>query len=507
MMDILNHLGQGFAVALTPLNLVWLVLGSALGTVLGMLPGLGPSTGIALLLPLTFGMRPDTALIAMCAIYYGAMFGGSRSSILLNVPGDGAAVASCFDGYPMARKGQAEAALAISAIASFIGGLLAILAFVFVALPVARFALKFGPPEYFVLMVFALAATAAISKAALLKGVLSLVFGLMLTTVGLDFQSGVPRFTFGIQEMQMGVDFVVVIIGIYGISEVFENLEHIAQAVVKPVQTQFGRIWISMEQWKRSIWPILRQTPVGFFVGVLPGAGGTIAALMAYNNEKQISKHPEEFGQGAIEGLAAPEAANNACSVGAMIPMMTLGVPGSGTTAVMLGALLILGLQPGPLLFEQHPDVAWGVIASMFLGNVACAFINIPLAGLLVRVLAVPPRILYPLVVALAFLGVYTINFSLADFVLLTVLGFVGYLMKKFKVPTAPLILASVVGQSMEQSFRQSLMLSDGSLGIFFHSPIALTLWTLAILSVAWPFLSEARAKRKKETPPEIPME
>ncbi len=507
MGEILSHLAHGFSVAFTTTNILWLVAGSALGTVLGMLPGLGPTTGIALLLPLTFGMEPATALIAMSAIYYGAMFGGSRSSILLNVPGDGAAVASCFDGYPMARKGRAEAALAISAIASFIGGLIAIVAFVLIALPMARFALKFGPPEYFVLMIFALAATAAISKEALLKGLVAMAFGLLLTTVGLDHQAGTPRFTFGITELQTGIDFVVVIIGIYGIGEVFENLEHIARAAVKPVQTKFGRIWITMEDWRRSFWPMIRQTPVGFLIGILPGAGGTIAALMAYNNEKQLSKHPEEFGEGAIEGLAAPEAANNACSVGAMIPMLTLGVPGSGTTAVMLGALLILGLQPGPLLFEQHPDVAWGIIASMFLGNVVCAFINIPLAGLLVRVLSVPPRILYPMVVSVAFLGVYTINFSVVDFVLLTGLGFVGYLMKKFKVPSAPLILASVVGQSMEQSFRQSMMLSDGQIGIFFASPITLVLWVLAIGSIAWPFVSDYRARKRKEKSADIPID
>lgn len=497
MGDTLAHLLNGFAVALTPYNVLWLVLGAALGTVLGMLPGLGPTTGIALLLPLTFTMPPATALIAMSAIYYGAMFGGSRSSILLNVPGDGAAVASCFDGYPMAVQGRAEAALAISAIASFIGGLIATIGFVLIALPMARFALKFGPAEYFVLMIFALAATAAISKAALLKGLIAMVFGLMLTTVGLDFQSGTARFTFGLDELQGGIDFVIVIIGVFGIGEVFENLEHIARDMARPVQTQFGRIWITMEDWKRSFWPILRQTPVGFVIGILPGAGGTIAALMSYNNEKQLSKHPEEFGHGAIEGLAAPEAANNACSVGAMIPMLTLGVPGSGTTAIMLGALLILGLQPGPLLFEQHADIAWGVIASMFLGNVVCAVINIPLAGLLVRVLAVPGRILYPLIVALAFLGVYTINFAVMDFVLLTILGFIGYLMKKFKVPSAPLILASVVGEMMESTYRQAMMLSDGSLGVFFGSAICLVLWVLAIGSIAWPFISEARAKKK----------
>ena len=507
MGEILTQLSHGFSVALTFTNVLWMTIGAALGTVLGMLPGLGPTTGIALLLPMTFGMEPATALIAMSAIYYGAMFGGSRSSILLNVPGDGAAVASCFDGYPMAQKGRAEAALAISAIASFIGGLIATVAFVLIALPMARFALKFGPAEYFVLMIFALAATAAISKEAIVKGLIAMAIGLMFTTVGLDHQSGMPRFTFGITELQTGIDFVVVIIGIYGIGEVFENLEHIAKAVVKPVQTKFGKIWITMEDWKRSFWPIIRQTPVGFLIGILPGAGGTIAALMAYNNEKQISKRSHEFGEGAIEGLAAPEAANNACSVGAMIPMLTLGVPGSGTTAIMLGALLILGLQPGPLLFQQHPDVAWGIIASMFLGNVVCAFINIPLAGLLVRVLSVPPRILYPLIVSIAFLGVYTINFSAVDFVILTILGFVGYLMKKFKIPAAPLILASVVGEMMESSFRQSMMLSDGSFGIFFSSTITNVLWLLAIGSIAWPFISDYLARRKKEHTVDIPLE
>lgn len=498
-MEAIQNLIQGFSVAASPLNIIWMISGAFLGTVLGMLPGIGPSTGVALLLPLTFAMKPETALITMCAIYYGAMFGGSRSSILLNVPGDGAAVASCFDGYPMARNGQAEAALAISAIASFIGGLISTIIFVFLALPVARFALKFGPPEYFALMVFALAATASISKEALLKGLLSLLLGLMITTVGIDLQSGVHRFTFGVMELQTGIDFVVVIIGIYGIGEVFKNFETIGSAGARAIQSKFKRIWITMEQWKKSIVPILRQTPVGFLIGVLPGAGGTIAAMMAYNNEKQLSKEPERFGKGAIEGLAAPEAANNAASVGALIPMMTLGVPGSGTTAIMLGALMILGLQPGPLLFQQHPEVAWGVIASMFLGNIVCAIINLPLAGLLVRVLSVPPRILYPLIVALAFMGVYTINFSVVDFYLLVIFGIIGYFMKKYKVPTAPLILAVVVGSSMEQSFRQSLMLSDGSLKIFFRSGISVALLILAAVSIIYPFLSDwIKEKRQR---------
>ena len=494
---VLSNLMFGFSVALQPMNIVMMVFGSTLGTVLGMLPGLGPSTGIALLLPLTFTMKPEMALIAMCSVYYGAMFGGSRSSILLNIPGDGAAVASCFDGYPMAQQGRAEAALAISAIASFIGGLISSIAFVAVALPVARFALRFGPPEYFVLMIFALAATAAISKEALLKGFVSMLIGLMLTTVGIDLQSGVQRFTFGSVELLSGIDFVVVIIGVYGIGEILKEFQTIRMKGEAHVQRKFGRIWISWEDWKRCWLPILRQTPIGFFIGVLPGAGGTIAAMMAYNNEKQLSKHPEEFGKGAIEGLAAPEAANNACSIGAMIPMFTLGVPGSGTTAVMLGALMIYGLQPGPLLFQNNPEIAWGVIASLFLANVVCAIINIPLAGPLVRILAVPPRVLYPLVVVMAFMGVYTINYSAMEFVLLTGLGLLGYFMKCYKIPTAPLILAVVVGSSMEQSFRQSLLLSDGSGAIFFRSGICNILWLLAVLSVAWPFISDWLKQRK----------
>ncbi len=496
-METLQLLMSGFASALTPLNIMWVLAGSALGTVLGMLPGLGPTTGIALLMPLTFTMAPDTALVTMCAIYYGAMFGGSRSSILLNVPGDGAAVASCFDGYPMCLNGEGEAALAISAIASFIGGLIATIAFVVIAVPVARFALKFGPPEYFMLMCFALAATAAISKEAMLKGLLSMSLGLMIATVGIDPQSGAIRFTFGIPALQTGIDFVIVIIGVYGLGEVFHNMEHIKSDLGVKVQSKFGRIWVSMEQFKRCWWPMIRQTPVGFFVGVLPGAGATIAALMAYNNEKQLSKNPENFGKGEIVGLAAPEASNNACSVGALIPMMTLGVPGSGTTAVMLGALMILGLQPGPLLFQQHADIAWTVIASMFIGNIICAFINIPLASLLVRVLAVPTKILYPVIVAMALIGVYTINFSTLDFVLLVIFGLIGYFMKKYKVPTSPLILAVVVGVSMEQSFRQSMMLSGGDISILFRSAICWVLFFLTIFSVVWPFVSDWNKKKK----------
>lgn len=487
---VLSHLLDGFIVALTPENIFWVTLGGILGTIIGMLPGLGPATGVAVLLPLTYTMGPIAALITMAGVYYGAMFGGSRSSILINTPGDGAAIAATFDGYPMAQNGRAEAALAMSAIASFIGGTIATVIMTTVATPVAKFALKFGPAEYFILMVFALSATASLSKGNLIKGFISMILGLMISTVGIDAQSGVERFTFGIIELQTGIDFLVVIIAMYALGEVFKTFQILKEGK-KKMQTKFSKIWITKEDWKRSMWPILRSTPIGFFVGALPGAGGTMASLMAYNNEKQLSKHSEEFGKGAIEGLAAPEAANNAASVGALIPMLTLGIPGSGTTAVMMGALLMLGLQPGPMLFQQHPDIAWGLIASMFVGNVILAVINIPLAGLLVRLLAIPPKILYPIVLGLAFVGTYAIGYSTVDFYLLVIFGLIGYFMEKADIPSAPLILAVIVGNSMEQSFRQALTISNGSFQIFTTSTISIMLIILTILSIVYPLFKD----------------
>lgn len=496
-MDLAGYLWQGLMIALQPINIWWVTLGGVLGTIIGMLPGLGPATGVALLLPLTYTMGPVGALITMGGVYYGAMFGGSRASILINTPGDGAAIAATFDGYPMALQGRAEAALAISAIASFIGGLLATVAMALISLPVARFALKFGPAEYFMLFVFALSATAALTEEGkMLKGFLSMFLGLMIATVGIDGQSGVKRFTFGILELEGGIDFLVIIMAIFALGEVFKSFKHIREGK-KKMQTKFGRIWISWEDWKRSWLPILRSAPLGFFIGALPGAGGTMASLMSYTNEKQFSKHPEEFGKGAIEGLAAPESANNAASVGAMIPMLTLGVPGSGTTAVMMGALMILGLQPGPLLFQKQPDVVWGLIMSMFVGNIILAIVNIPLAGALVRVLAVPPKILYPIVTGLTFVGVYAIGSSVVDFYLLAIFGVVGYVLSFADVPMSPLILAAIVGGTMEQSFRRALTLSNGNPKIFFGSPLCIILFVLIVLSIVYPVIKQRRKKQQ----------
>lgn len=498
MAEIFANLFDGFLVAVQPYHLLLVTFGGILGTIVGMLPGLGPATGVAVLLPITFTMGPTAAIITMCGVYYGAMFGGSRSSILINTPGDGAALAATFDGYPMAMKGKAESALAISAIASFIGGIIAVIFMVFVATPVARFALKFGSAEYFMLMVAALVMTSSMSKGNMLKGIIATGIGLMISTVGIDAQSGVQRFTFGVLELQTGIDFLVVIIAIYALGEVFKSFKTLKDGT-KKAQTEFGKIWITKEEWKKSRIPILRSAPLGFLIGALPGAGGTMASLMAYNNEKNMSKNPDEFGKGEIVGLAAPESANNAASVGALIPMLTLGIPGSGTTAVMMGALLMLGIQPGPLLFTQHPDIAWGLIASMFIGNIILAYINLPMAKVLVRILAVPPKILYPIVLALAFVGTYAISNSVVDFYILVLFGLVGFIMTKIKIPTAPLILAVIVGNTMEVNFRQTLILSDGNYAAFLDSGVSIALFTITMGSILIPVIRTLINRNKSE--------
>jgi putative tricarboxylic transport membrane protein len=498
MVDILRNLGIGLAVAVQPINILWVTIGGVLGTIIGMLPGIGPAAGVALLLPLTFKMGPVGSLITMAGVYYGAMYGGSRASILINTPGDGAAIASCWDGYPLATaRKRPEAALAISGIASFIGGMIATVFMVFLATPLAKFAIKFGPAQYLMLYLFALSATASMSgEGKVLKGFLSMFLGLMISTVGIDSLSGVQRYTFGFMQLQSGIDFLIAIIGIYALGEVFESLKAIGKGQTK-IQKKFGKIWINRDDWKRS-WPaILRSTPLGFLIGVLPGTGATMASIMAYNQEKNFSKHKEEFGTGAIEGLAAPEAANNAASVGALIPMMTLGIPGSGTTAVMLGALMMLGLQPGPLLFQRTPEIAWGVIASMLVGNFILALINIPLAGGLVRILSVPERILYPIILGLSFLGTYSISNASFDFYVVIAFGLLGLFMKKGGFPTSPMVLGAIIGGSIEEKFRQALIISNGNYAIFFSDPITIVLAILTVGSFLLPVIQKARKSAK----------
>lgn len=494
-MDMNNYL-EGLMTSLEPMNILWVIVGGFLGTIVGMLPGLGPATAVAVLIPITFGMEPISAIILMAAIYYGAMYGGSRSSILLNTPGDGSAIAATFDGYPMAQKGQAGEAMAISAVASFIGGIMAVIGFVFLAEPLANFALKFGPAEYFLLMLLTLSAIVSLSIGKMIKGFLAMSLGLLLSTVGIDTQTGVYRFTLGIPHFSEGIDFLIVIIGVYAIGEVLYNFLTIDQ--LKKEKKKVGKIWFNKEQWKRSKWPILRSGPLGFIIGVLPGAGGSIASMISYSTEKQMSKKPEEFGKGAVEGLAAPESANNAASVGAMIPLLTMGIPGSGTTAVMLGALIILGIKPGPLLFENDPTTVWSLINSMFIGNIALVIINILLVGVLVKILDTPAKVLYPIIVLLAFVGTYTLSYSAIDFFLLLVFGLFGLMLKVLDFPIAPLVLALIVGADMEQNFRKAVLSSNGSIDIFFASPISITLIFLTILSISYPAIIKFFQKRKE---------
>lgn len=494
----LQGLLEGFLTVMRPENLLYVVFGGFLGTIVGMLPGLGPATAIAVLIPITFGMDPISALILMATIYYGAMYGGSLSSILINTPGDGSAVAATFDGYQMAKQGRAGQAIAITAIGSLIGGAFAVFGFVLLAEPLAGFALQFGPAEYFLLMLFTLSAVVSLSMGNIIKGFISMGIGLIISTVGIDLQSGVDRFTFDNVLLSDGIDFLVVIIGIYAVGEILYNYLTINNPLEQ--KTKYGRVWISKQDWKDSKWAMFRASPIGFLIGILPGAGGSIASLMSYTTEKQLSKNPEKFGKGAIEGLAAPETANNAAAVGAFVPLLTMGIPGSGTTAVMLGALIMLGVKPGPLLFESDPNIVWSLINALFFGNIFLFLINIFMVGVFVKVLDIPARVLYPIILILAFIGAYTMNYVIIDFYILLIFGIVGLIMKVLDFPIAPLILAVIVGSEMEQNFRKSIVASKGSIDIFFSSPIAITLVVLIVLSLVYPIYMSYRQKKRLQS-------
>ena len=489
---IFTNLMLGFDVALTPTNIMWVFIGGLLGTVIGMLPGLGPATGVAVLIPVTYGMNPATALITMCAVYYGAMFGGSRASIMINTPGDASAIVSCFDGYPMARQGRAGEALAISAWASFVGGMAGMIFLIFLTAPVAAMALKFGPSEQFTLMLFALTATVTLAEGSLLKGFIATGIGFMLATIGMDGQSGAMRFTMGVEHLQDGIHFLVVMIGFYAVTEVFKNFSTLDQVVNVDAKT-IGKVSMPKETWRRSVMPWLRGSPLGFLVGVLPGAGGTIATFLSYAVEKSVSKKPEEFGKGAVEGLAGPESANNACSCGALVPLLTLGIPGSGTAAVMLGAMMMLGVRPGPVLFEQQPEIAWGVIASMMVGNIVLLVINLPLAVPLVQLLKIPQRIMLPLILGMGYMGTYFLGYSAFDFIIVSISALAGYMASKLSIPLPPLVLALILGDKTEQAFRNSLQISNGSFDIFVEKPIALTFLIMAIASLTYAIIKHRK--------------
>ncbi|MGE5576965.1 MAG: tripartite tricarboxylate transporter permease [Syntrophothermus sp.] len=494
-METLNNLLMGLSVAFDPINLLYVTIGVIAGMIIGALPGLGPSAGIAILLPLTFGANPVAGIIMLAGIYYGAMYGGSITSILVNVPGDSASVATTLDGYPMALAGRAGAALGMSAFASFIAGTVCVVGFMYLAPALARVALSFGPPEYFALMVLGLTTLAGLTGKYPLKGFLAAVVGLFLSIIGLDLVTGLPRYTFGWRELYGGVDFITAAMGLFGIAEILANSEEaqMDMFLVPKSDLRWRKLFPTVRDWVASAWHILHATVVGFFIGLLPGAGATIASFITYGVAKNTSKHPEKFGQGAIEGVAAPEAANNAASVGAMVPLLTLGVPGSASTAVMMGALLMFDLRPGPLLFERNPDFVWGLIGSMYIGNVMLVVLSLVAIPVFVRILQVPRPLLNSVVIAFILIGTYSLNNSMFDVALTIFFGLVGYLMKKLEIPAAPLVLALVLGNLLENSLRQSLILSNGSAAIFFTRPISGAILAIALVAMAWPAFASLR--------------
>jgi putative tricarboxylic transport membrane protein len=486
-MDFLANLQLGFSVILQPGNLFLCFLGCVMGTLVGVLPGLGPVAAISILLPSTYRMSPVSAIIMLAGIYYGAMYGGSTTSILVNIPGESASVITCLDGYQMARQGRAGAALGISAFGSFIAGTIATILIMIAAPPLAGIALVFGPPEYFSLMILGLAMLIYLAMASMLKALMMACLGVILGTLGTDPIHGVERFTFGSYTLMDGLGLVPVLMGLFGISEVLLTVEQSAKVDV--YKTRIGKLLPTLEDWGKSIKAILRGTFIGFFIGILPGGTAVVSSFSAYIVEKKLSKYPEKFGTGMIEGVAAPEAANNSASQGSFIPLLTLGIPSNVVMAVLLGALLIQGVTPGPLLIKKHPDIFWGVIGSMYVGNLMLLLLNLPLIGIWVKLLKVPYAILFPMILFFCLLGVYTVNNSNVEIIIMIVFGGIGYWMRKFGYEGAPLVLAFVLSPMLENAFRQSLIMSGGGFGIFFSRPISLGLLSVTFALLLLPLI------------------
>ena len=504
-MDLINNILLGFSVALSPENLFFAFVGALIGTVIGALPGIGPSAGVALLLPVTFGMNPASAIIMLAGIYYGAMYGGTITSVLINTPGESASVMTTLDGYQMAVKGRAGAALGMAAIGSFIAGTAGVVALMLAAPPLAEVAISFGPPEYFALMVLGLTTLTGLTGASKLKGLLMGVVGLILGTIGIDPILGNARFTFGNPNLADGLDFLPVAVGLFGIAEILGNVDLPTRA--EPIKAKITGLLPTRQDWADSRGAIVRGTALGFFVGALPGAGATIASFLAYGLEKRLSKRPERFGTGIIEGVAAPETANNSASAGALVPLMVLGIPGSATTAVMLGALTLYGLQPGPLLMDLNPDVFWGLVASMYIGNVMLLILNLPLAPAFASVLRVPYSVLVPIIMGIALVGVYSVQNSTFDLGVALAFGIIGYVLKRYDYPSAPLVLALVLGPLMERAFRQSLQMSQGGFGVFVTRPVTAFFLLVALIVVVAPLVAWFRSRRGRPIPVPVPEE
>jgi len=452
-----------------------------LGTLIGVLPGVGPAAGTAILIPVTVVLDPTGAIIMLAAIYYGAMYGGTITSVLLNVPGEAASVVTCIDGYQMAKQGRAGPALAVSAIGSFIGGTVATMGLVLLALPLTRFALKFGPPEFFALMMVGLSLVTGLAGKSLVRALMSAVLGLMIAGIGIDPVMGAPRFTFGRMELLDGFGIVPVVMGMFGIGEIFLNVE---MKAVQVFETSMRSLVPTLRDMKDSAWPIVRGTFLGFFLGLIPGVGAVVPTFLSYSIEKKVSKTPERFGKGAIEGVAAPETANNAYANAALIPLFTLGIPGSPVTAILMGAFMMNGLIPGPSLFKDHAEFAWAVIASLYIGNVILVILNLPLIPIWVAVLKIPYAILMTLILAFCVLGVYSLSSSVFDIGVMLAWGLIGYAFRKLDIPTAPLVLTLILGPLMERGLRQSLEMSRGDFTILFTRPISATLLVISAIVI-----------------------
>lgn len=490
-MDVIHNVAYGFQVALQPVNLLYCFAGTLIGTLVGVLPGLGPAAAIALLLPSTFHASPVSATIMLAGIYYGAMYGGSTTSILVNIPGEAASVVTCLDGHKMALKGRAGPALGIAAFGSFIAGTFGVIALTITGPLLSGVALRFGPPEYFSMMIVGITVLTYLSSGSMVKSLMMAIVGLIFGGVGMDAISGKYRFTYGMQILADGVGLVPLVMGLFGISEVLENLETEIKRDI--VSAKFKNLFPNLQDWKDSIGPILRGTFLGFFMGLIPGGGAIIASFASYAIEKKVAKHPEEFGHGAIQGVAGPEAANNSAASGNFIPLLTLGIPCNAVMAILLGALMIHGLQPGPLLMTKAPDLFWGTIVSMYLGNAMLLVLNLPLIGLWVKVLKVPYYLLYPLILLFCLIGAYSVGNNASDVVLMLIFGVVGYLMKKFQFDGAPLVLAVVLGPMLEEAFRQSLMLSKGNFNIFVSRPLSLSFLIVAFLLLVVPIITQRK--------------
>ncbi len=497
-MEIINNLYLGFSVALSPYTLMLAIIGCFIGTIVGALPGLGPSNGVAILIPITFTMGLDAtaSLVLLTAVYYGAMYGGRISSILLNIPGDEPAMMTTIDGYPMAKNGRAGDALVISGFASFVGALLATLALAIVAPSLARVAYVFGPAEYFALYLLAFCTLGGVASKNQAKAALASCVGLGIAMIGVDHTTGMTRYTGGNLHLMDGIDFLVAIVGLFAVSEVFFFIE--SHGKNSSLGVTLGKVTIPWSDIFHTRWTMLRSSIVGFIAGVLPGAGASLGSFLTYMMEKSIAGNREEFGTGVAKGVAAPEAGNNAAAGGALVPMLTLGVPGSGTTAVLLAVLMTLNITPGPTLFADRPDVVWGLIASLIIANFVLLFMNVPMVKVFVRILQVPPAMLLPGVTMVSFVGIYSLSGSYFDLLLMTLFGVLGYIFRKLDIPTVPVILGILLGANMENNLRRAMVLSDGDWTFLFSSGIAISLWVAAVLGFVAPFFFRRIMKKPK---------